>query len=56
LIRLLGDDDLRRKMGAANREKVCEFDPGPVAAEYLEALERIVAAVRTREVARPCGT
>jgi len=55
LIRLLGDDELRREMGAANREKVSEFDPGPVADEYLDALERIVAAVGTREAARPHG-
>ena len=29
-------------MGEANRAKVTEFDPDPVAREYLDALERIV--------------
>jgi glycosyltransferase involved in cell wall biosynthesis len=45
LARLLRDPQLRRRMAAANREKAREFDPEPVAVEYLSALEEIVAAV-----------
>lgn len=44
LVRLLHDADLRREMGAANREKVRDFDPDAVAREYLAALEEVVAA------------
>jgi hypothetical protein len=44
-------------MGAENREKVREFDPDPVAAEYLRALERIVSTrhpgVASGDVAYP---
>jgi glycosyltransferase involved in cell wall biosynthesis len=48
LLRLLRDRELCRRMSAANRKKVREFDPDAVAAEYLAALERIVVA-RTGE-------
>ena len=48
LIRLLRDDRLRGEMGEANRDKVREFDPGPVAVEYLATLESSVAAVHPR--------
>lgn len=48
LARLLADDELRRSMGEANRAKVTEFDPDPVAREYLNALERIVTDRRGR--------
>jgi glycosyltransferase involved in cell wall biosynthesis len=51
LLRLLRDRELCRRMSAANREKVREFDPDTVAAEYLAALERIVVA-RTGEQLR----
>jgi glycosyltransferase involved in cell wall biosynthesis len=51
LFRLLRDPDLCRRMAAANRVKVREFDPDAVAAEYLAALERIVVA-RTGEQLR----
>jgi glycosyltransferase involved in cell wall biosynthesis len=51
LLRLLSDPDLGRRMAAANREKVREFDPDAVAANYLAAVERIVAA-RTSEQSR----
>lgn len=44
LARLLTDPELRRRMGDANRQKAREFDADAVAAEYLEALEGIVAA------------
>jgi glycosyltransferase involved in cell wall biosynthesis len=44
LVRLLQDADLRREMGAANREKVHVFDPDIVARDYLTALEEVVAA------------
>jgi glycosyltransferase involved in cell wall biosynthesis len=40
---LLEDEELRRAIGAANRIKVAEWDPDPVAREYLAALEEIVA-------------
>ncbi len=46
LTRLLEEEELRRSMGHANREKVRMFDPDPVAAEYHAALEEIVAAAR----------
>jgi glycosyltransferase involved in cell wall biosynthesis len=51
LLRLLRDPELCRRMAASNREKVREFDPDAVAAEYLAALERIVVA-RTGEQLR----
>jgi glycosyltransferase involved in cell wall biosynthesis len=53
LIRLLRDDELRREMGDANREKVREFDPDPVACEYLAVLKQIavVAAGSGQEAA-----
>src|SRR5262249_4022190 len=38
LLRLLNDADLRREMGAANREKVHDFDPEVVAGDYLAAI------------------
>ncbi len=43
LTRLLMDDELRRDMGEANRRKIREFDPDPVAEDYLSALEEIVS-------------
>jgi glycosyltransferase involved in cell wall biosynthesis len=48
LSRLLADDGLRHVMGSSNREKVQDFDAGPVAAEYLAALEVICLAARDR--------
>jgi glycosyltransferase involved in cell wall biosynthesis len=39
VVELLLDPDVRRRMGQANREKVREFDAGPVATEYLAALQ-----------------
>jgi glycosyltransferase involved in cell wall biosynthesis len=44
LVRLLDDAALRREMGAANREKIRDFDPDVVAREYLTALEEVVAS------------
>ena len=44
LKRLLVDSELRTRMADANREKVREFDPDIVAAEYFLALKQIVAA------------
>jgi glycosyltransferase involved in cell wall biosynthesis len=55
LIRLLRDAKLRRRMGAANRETVREFDPDNVAREYLAALEAVVAGTRTDRRARQRG-
>jgi glycosyltransferase involved in cell wall biosynthesis len=51
LIRLLRDDRLRREMGDANREKVREFDPDPVASEYVAVLKRIAVAARSGQEA-----
>jgi glycosyltransferase involved in cell wall biosynthesis len=55
LTRLLREPQLRRRMAAANREKAREFDPDPVAAEYLAALEEIVAASSDDKLSRPLG-
>ena len=41
---LLGDADLRARMGAANQERVQIFAPDLVAAEYLQILQSVVAA------------
>lgn len=49
LTRLLQDDDLRRSMGSANLHKAREFEPDPVAKEYLEAIDSIVAAASRGE-------
>lgn len=42
--RLLDDDALRRRMGAANRAKVAEFAPANVMPRYAKILRGIVAA------------
>jgi glycosyltransferase involved in cell wall biosynthesis len=39
--KLLGDPDLRARMSAANREKVLDFAPPKVAAQYLCVLRKI---------------
>jgi glycosyltransferase involved in cell wall biosynthesis len=52
LARLLKEEQLRRSMGRANREKVRVFDPDPVAEEYLAVLERIVGARRAVDRSR----
>jgi glycosyltransferase involved in cell wall biosynthesis len=39
--RLLADEDLRERMGAANREAVQAFAPDRVARDYLAALHRV---------------
>ena len=44
LTRLLMDDELRQRMGQANLEKIREFDPDAVAADYLRALEEVVSS------------
>jgi len=41
---LLGDADLRARMGAANQERVQIFAPDLVAAEYVQILQSVVAA------------
>jgi glycosyltransferase involved in cell wall biosynthesis len=41
---LLSDEELRRRLGAANRKKIATFGPGPVADEYLAALRTIHSA------------
>jgi glycosyltransferase involved in cell wall biosynthesis len=56
LVRVLGDDELRRSMGAANLRKIREFHPDVVAAEYLDVLDEIVATVRReRGIEGPSG-
>ena len=53
---LLEDEELRRAMGRANRIKVADWDPDPVAREYLAALEEIVAKREgPRRASRECG-
>lgn len=52
LARLIEDPELRDRMSEANREKVKEFDPDPVADGYLQALEHIVAAAQARNGSR----
>lgn len=42
--RLLDDEALRRRMGAANRAKVAEFAPDSVMPRYAEILRSVVAA------------
>ena len=43
LARLLQDEDLRRSMGRANRERVKIFEPDAVGSRYLSTLEAILA-------------
>ena len=43
LSRLLSDGSLRRRMGAANLEKIREFEPDVVARDYLTAVEEVLA-------------
>jgi glycosyltransferase involved in cell wall biosynthesis len=40
--RLLADEDLRARMGEANRAKVQDFEPEAVARRYLQAVEVVV--------------
>jgi glycosyltransferase involved in cell wall biosynthesis len=42
LERLVLDAELRHRMGTSNREKVADFAPSVVAAQYLDALAEIV--------------
>jgi glycosyltransferase involved in cell wall biosynthesis len=44
LDRLLGNDALRERMSTANREKVKDFAPDRVAADYARALREIVSS------------
>lgn len=50
LSRLLLDSELRRYMGARNREKVKEFSPDVVAHEYVRTLAAILGAPLERPV------
>jgi glycosyltransferase involved in cell wall biosynthesis len=52
LTRLVKDEQLRYRMGQANREKARVFDPDSVAEEYLAVLERIVEASRAADRSR----
>jgi len=49
--RLLRDPDLRRSMGEANREKVADFAPGVVVADYVRALDHATSACLERRQA-----
>jgi glycosyltransferase involved in cell wall biosynthesis len=42
MITLLHDPDLRARLASANRERIQIFEPGLVAAEYLEILQTLV--------------
>jgi glycosyltransferase involved in cell wall biosynthesis len=48
LVLTLIDDDLNRRIGDANREKVREFEPHRVAAEYLAVLQAITVGASSR--------
>src|SRR5581483_8323090 len=52
LERVAGDPDLRSRMGAANRAKVAQFAPEPVARHYLEMLEELVEPATNQGNAR----
>jgi len=51
MIVLLHDPDLRARMGSANRERVQIFEPGVVAAEYLEILQTLIREQRPDQAA-----
>ena len=50
--RLIGDPDLRRSMGEANRQKVASFAPGVVVTDYLEALDQVARSRLAMQHAR----
>lgn len=48
LLRLIDDEPLRRRMGAAARSHARRFDPGPVAKQYEELFADLGAGTRAR--------
>jgi glycosyltransferase involved in cell wall biosynthesis len=44
LHRILTDDDLRREMSTANRERARDFEPTVIATDYLQLLEEVLEA------------
>ncbi|GFH34121.1 glycosyltransferase family 4 protein [Streptomyces pacificus] len=48
LLRLIDDEPLRRRMGAAARSHAARFDPGPIAKRYEELFAALGAGRRTR--------
>lgn len=46
LLRLIDDEELRRRMGAAARSHASRFDPGPVAKQYEELFASLGAGSR----------
>ncbi|MFE0087008.1 glycosyltransferase family 4 protein [Streptomyces sp. NPDC058991] len=46
LLRLIGDEPLRRRMGSAARSHARRFDPGPVAKQYEELFADLGAGAR----------
>ncbi|WP_328860539.1 glycosyltransferase family 4 protein [Streptomyces sp. NBC_00306] len=51
LLRLIDDEDLRRRMGAAARRNARRFDPGPVAKQYEELFAELGATTASRGAA-----
>ncbi|MEV0962310.1 glycosyltransferase family 4 protein [Streptomyces sp. NPDC049910] len=55
LLRLIDDEPLRRRMGAAARSNAARFDPGPVAKRYEELFASLGAGTRTHPGASAPG-
>ncbi|MFF0061051.1 glycosyltransferase family 4 protein [Streptomyces sp. NPDC005279] len=51
LLKLIDDEDLRRRMGAAALRNARRFDPGPVAKQYEELFAELGAATASRGAA-----
>ncbi|MEV0926580.1 glycosyltransferase family 4 protein [Streptomyces spongiicola] len=56
LLRLIDDEPLRRRMGAAARSHAARFDPGPVAKRYEELFAVLGAGTRTHPAATAPAT
>ncbi|MFD5426265.1 glycosyltransferase family 4 protein [Streptomyces sp. NPDC127084] len=55
LLRLIDNEDLRRRMGAAALSHARRFDPGPVAKQYEELFADLGAGSRDRDSAGQAG-
>ncbi|MFI5890215.1 glycosyltransferase family 4 protein [Actinoplanes sp. NPDC051513] len=51
LVRLMNDDELRVRLGAAARESARRYDPAPIAARYEELFQRHLPGDRPRRTA-----